>query len=178
MYPVVFNTVTGGVFRMLRDKWARQGFGTVVCGGDTLHSTHAMFADDTTLFASSKAQLVSMIKDVKAALATHGLNLNIDKCLIQTNCPTAAIQPITVDGQAIPMVSASAGFKVLGTQFTLQGKCSAELKCRMSAAWGKFHSLWPLLGKRDGNLGKRLRLFDGSVSQTALWCSESWLLTD
>jgi len=83
-----------------------------------------------------------MIKDVKAALATHGLNLNIDECLIQTNCPTAAIQPITVDGQAIPMVSASPGFKVLGTQFTLQGKCSAELECRMSAAWGKFHSLW------------------------------------
>ena len=47
----------------------------------------------------------------------------------------------------------------------------------MNGAWGKFHSLWPLLGKRDGNLNKRLRLFDSSVTQTALWCCESWLLT-
>ena len=90
----------------------------------------------------------------------------------------AELQPIVIDQQPIPMVSAIAGFKVLGTQFTLEGKCSAELKCRMSAAWGKFHSLWPLRGKRDGNLGKRLRLFDACVSQTALWCSESWLLTE
>jgi hypothetical protein len=47
----------------------------------------------------------------------------------------------------------------------------------MAAAWGKFHQLWPLLGKRDGNIHKRLRLFDTCVSQTLLWCSESWLLT-
>ena len=47
----------------------------------------------------------------------------------------------------------------------------------MVAAWGKFHSLCPISGKRDGNLHKRLRLFDTSVTQTALWCSESWLLT-
>ena len=48
----------------------------------------------------------------------------------------------------------------------------------MSAAWGKFHSLWPVLRLRDGNLGKRLQLVDACVSQTALWCSESWLLTE
>ena len=30
--------------------------------------------------------------------------------------------------------------------------------------------------KRDGDLHKRLRLFDMSVTQTLLWCSESWLL--
>ena len=29
----------------------------------------------------------------------------------------------------------------------------------------------------DGNLGKRLRVFDASVTQTVLWCSESWLIT-
>ena len=85
--------------------------------------------------------------------------------------------PIKLDGQTIPMVCASEGFKVLGTQFTLTGRCSAEIRCRVSAAWGKFHSLWPLLGKRDGNLDKRLLLFDSSVTQTALWGCESWLIT-
>ena len=76
------------------------------------------------------------------------------------------------------MVSASVGFKSLGTQYTLTGRCSVEVKHRVAAAWGKFHSLWALLGKRDGNLHKRLRLFDCCVTQTLLWCSESWLVTE
>ena len=75
------------------------------------------------------------------------------------------------------MVSAYEGFKVLGTQFTLLGRCSAEIRARISGAWAKFHYLWPILGKRDGNLQKRLRLFDTTVSQTLLWCCESWLIT-
>ena len=75
------------------------------------------------------------------------------------------------------MVLPTAGFKVLGTQFTLQGRTAVEVKARISAAWSKFFALWPVLGKRDGNLMKRLRLFDCSVSQILLWCNESWLLT-
>ena len=78
---------------------------------------------------------------------------------------------------AIPMVLPSVGFKVLGTQFSLHDRTSAEVKARIAAAWGKFYSLWPVLGKRDGNITKRLHLFDSSVTQTALWCSESWLPT-
>ena len=94
-----------------------------------------MFADDTTLFASNRKALLGMIKDVKAALAEHGLNLNVDKCLIQTSSVTAPKKPIEIDGQCIPMVQATEGFKVLGTQFTLQGRTSAEIRSRMGAAW-------------------------------------------
>ena len=60
---------------------------------------------------------------------------------------------------------------------TLAGRSSTELKARISAAWGKFHKLWPLLGKKDGALDKRLKLFDMTVTQTALWGSDSWNLT-
>ena len=177
MSPVLFNNVTWLIFKTLKDKWVQQGFGTIVCSSLTEQSTHSMFADDSTLFVSSRKALVSMIKDVQQALAEHGLNLNIDKCLVQTSRADVRIQSIQVDGQQIPMVSASEGFKVLGTQWTLHGRTSAELRARMAAAWGKFHSLWPLLGKRDGNLTRKLRVFDTSVTQTALWCNESWLLT-
>ena len=65
----------------------------------------------------------------------------------------------------------------MSTQWTLHSRTSAELRARIGAAWAKFHSLWPLLGKRDGNLSQKLRVFDASVTQTVLWCSESWLLT-
>ena len=72
--PVLFNNVTRMIFRDLKDKWTRQGQGTIVCGTDGLRSTHTMFADDTTLFASSRKALIAMIKDVKSALKEHGLN--------------------------------------------------------------------------------------------------------
>ena len=74
--PTLFNNVTRRVYNTLREKWASEGRGTIVCGSDALRSTHAMFADDTTLFASSQKDLIAMIKDVRAALGAHGLNLN------------------------------------------------------------------------------------------------------
>ena len=169
--------LTRRVYATLKACWAQKGFGTTVCGSATLNSTHAMFADDVTLFAANRAQLLSMIRDVRHELAKHGLNLNMDKCLIQTNMPGVTVAPIKVDGTEIPMVCASKGFKILGTQYTLVGRCSAEIRARIKMAWGKFHQLWLLLGKRDGNLNKRLRLFDASVTQTVLWCCESWLIT-
>ena len=121
--------------------------------------------------------MIKIIKDVRVALAHHGLNLNMDKCMIQTSRADVPIHPLVIDGQSIPMVLACEGFKVLGTQFTLHGRTSAELRARIGAAWAKFHSLWLLFGKRDGNLMKKLRVFDATVTQTVLWCSESWLLT-
>ena len=120
---------------------------------------------------------MEMIKDVQAALAVHGLSLNMDKCMVQTSNPDVLLQDIMVNGQHIPMVCANVGFKVLGTQFTLRGRTSVELKCRIAAAWKKFYALWPLLGKRDGNLVQKLRLFDGTVTSTVLWCNESWIIT-
>ena len=52
-----------------------------------------------------------------------------------------------------------------------------EFDLRMKAAYGKFNSLFELLTKRDANVKKRLLLFQSTVTQTALWCSESWTLT-
>jgi hypothetical protein len=177
MSPILFNNVTRVVYKHLKAKWRDEGHGTVVCGNESTNSTHAMFADDTTLFASSKQALVAMIRDVRDALAQHGLNMNMGKCMIQTSSCNHSTESVDVDGEVIPVVEATDGFKVLGTQFTLHGRTSVEIKARMTAAWAKFHTLWPLLGKRDGNMVKRLQLFDSSVTQTALWCNESWLPT-
>ena len=52
-----------------------------------------------------------------------------------------------------------------------------EFQSRLNAAWAKFWDLWPLLGKRDANLHKRIRLLEATVAKTLLWCSETWYLT-
>ena len=134
MSPALFNNVTRIIFRNLKEKWNREGLGTPVCKDHDVNTTHVMFADDTTLFAASRPDLIRMVTDVKEALAHHGLNLNVDKCVAQTNCKEASVEPIVINGQLLPMVSAYEGFKVLGTQFTLLGRCSAEIRARISGA--------------------------------------------
>ena len=96
--------------------------------------TYIMFADDTTLFAASRLQLVRMIDDAKRLLAEHGLKLNAEKCAVQTTKQTSGLVSLHVGGEAIPVVAAHVGFKVLGTQFTLLGRTTSELRMRVSAA--------------------------------------------
>lgn len=76
--PILFNNVTRIIFAELRAKWLKGGIGINV-GKSADKLTHVMFADDTTLLASSRRGLTTMIKDVRAALARHGLNLTLDK---------------------------------------------------------------------------------------------------
>ena len=81
------------------------------------------------------------------------------------------------DGQKFPIVARDVGFKVLGTIFTLNGSTQVEFDNRMRSAYAKFNSLYEVLGKRDANIQNRLQLFQATVTQSALWCSESWTLT-
>jgi hypothetical protein len=176
--PLLFNTVTRKAFDYLKQRWAKKGYGTMVGSREdgSARMTHAMFADDTTLLASSREELTSMIRDVKDTLAKHGLSLNLEKCSVQTNSGSQATQ-LEVDGVAVPIVTPSQGFKILGTKLTLHGRTSAEVTARINAGWAKFHQILPLIGRRDGQLKERLRLFDMCVTQTVLWCCESWNLT-
>ena len=162
----------------LKEKWEKEGRGTIFgsnCSGKCRIS-FAMFADDTTLVAKSRPALKKMLQDVSSGLAEIGLNLNADKCYIQSST-SAQASTLQMEGASYPIVSNHVGFKVLGTTFTLNGSTDAEFERRMQAAYGKFHQLWPLLGKRDTSLRKRLQLFQATVSQSALWCCDSWTLT-
>jgi len=156
----------------------KEGRGKIVgsdCSGKCRIS-FAMLADDTTLVAKSKKALQKMLQDIRRGLAEIRLNLNADKCYIQSSAPTRK-SSLQFDGMNCPVVSTDVGFKALGTAFTLNGSTNAEFENRMQAAYGKFHQLWPLLQKKDANLKKRVQLFQAIVSQSALWCCESWTLS-
>jgi hypothetical protein len=157
--PLLFNNVTRVLFCELKEKWQRKGWGSIVGSDLGQRMTHAMFADDTILVASTRQSLQRMIEDTRVKLAEHGLKLNIDKCMIQTNASTS-LKALRVNGELMPLVLPCQGFPVLGTNFTLHGRTSREIQLRISAAWGKFHQLWHLLKRRDTNAQKRLRLFD------------------
>ena len=72
--PILFNNVTRRIFAELKDKWSKRGCGIAV--GSDAHGkqrlTHMMFADDTTLFATSKRQLTRILAETMTAFAQHG----------------------------------------------------------------------------------------------------------
>ena len=174
---VLFNTVAGKNFDDLKRRWAKYRYGTIVgsTGDGAGCMSHVVFTDDTTLLASSREDLTNMIRDVRDTLAQHGLSLSLDKCCGQTNTG-GQDEYLDLDGVFVTIFLPSEGFRILGTKFTLSGWTSAEVVARINAAWAKFHKLWPLLGRRDGLIKERLRLFDMCVTQTILWCCESWTL--
>ncbi len=178
--PILFINVLRVVMEPLNEKWERKKYGAAAgaWGDEYGRLTHLLFADDTTLVAKSKKALQAMLKDIREAFEKVGLKMNISKCKIQTNAHTKRTPShLQIDGLSFPIVPPTEGFKFLGTQFTLCGGVDAELDARIAAAWGKFHTLWPLLRRRDTDPMKRLRLFDSNVGRSVLWCCESWSLT-
>jgi hypothetical protein len=162
----------------LKARWEQHNLGTIIgssAGRERL--SYMMFADDTTLIAKSETALREMVGDMCIALANIGLRLNPDKCIIQTSCRRNRKNHLVIGGCNFKIVSCDVGCKILGTTFTLNGTSDVEFEARIAAGWAKFHQVLPLLSKRDGNLFKRLQLFDATVSKAVLWCCESWALT-
>ena len=177
--PILFTNTARAGMQVLKEKWEAKRYGTLVGANADIHRlTYVMFADDTTLIAKSRKALKQMLKDVITEMSKLGLNLNVDKCKVQ--CSQSVIRPrkvLEVNGVSLQVVDREEGFKVLGTTFTLDGSTKAEFESRLNAAWAKFHEMKPLLCKKDANMNKRLRLFEASVSKTALWCADSWTLS-
>ena len=71
-------------------------------------------------------------------------------------------ESMDVEDESIPVVAASDGFKLLGTQLSLCNGTSKELEARMAAAWSKFYQLRPLLQLGQGDLSERSHFFDAS----------------
>ena len=104
--------------------------------------------------------------------------MNVDKCVVQSNCFRNVGGPsILLDGIEMHVVAAQVGFQVLGTKYTLCGGVGAEFDNRIAAGWAEFYSILPLLRKKHTSCKKRLRLFNAVVGRSILWACESWTLT-
>ena len=176
--PILFINVMRTLMKKLKEEWYRKGFGTIVGSRDDIYDKLCLisFADDTTIVASSRQSLISMLKRLHDVFSEVGLKLNADKCKVMTNT-NVHTPALRVGDMIFPVVPAQAGFKILGTQYTLLGRTEAEFTYRLACAWGRFNHIWPLLRNRRADLNKRLKIFHSDVRQSLLWCCESWNLT-
>ena len=80
------------------------------------------YADDTTLMAESEKELKSLLMKVKEQSEKPGLKFNIQQTKIMASSPIISWQ---IDGKTMETV---AHFIFLGTQITVDGNCSHEIK--------------------------------------------------
>ena len=101
------------------------------------------YADDTTLTAESEEELKSLLINVKEEIENVGLKINIQKTKIM------AFGPITsweIDGETVETMS---DFIFLGSNITVDGDCSHEIKRRLLLGRKVMTNLDSILKSRD-----------------------------
>ena len=83
------------------------------------------YADDTTLMAESKEELMSLLMKVKEKSEKVGLKLNIQKTKIMASGPITSWE---IDEETVETVS---DFIFGGSKITADGDCSHEIKRRL-----------------------------------------------
>ena len=82
------------------------------------HISNLRYADDTTLTAESKEELMSLLMKVKKESEKVGLKLNINKTKIMASGPITSWQ---IDGETLT------DFIFGGSKITADGDCSHEI---------------------------------------------------
>ena len=117
------------------------------------------YADDTTLMAESKEELMSLLMKVKAESEKAGLKLNIQKTKIIASGPIPSWQ---IDGEAMETVT---NFIFLGSKITVDGDYSHEIKRLLLLGRKAMTNLDSILKSRDIILPSRVQIVKAMVFQ-------------
>ena len=101
------------------------------------------YADDNTLMAESEEEWKSLLMKVKEESEKADLKLNIQKTKITASGPISSWQ---IDGETV------ANFMFLGSQITVDGDCSHEIRRCSLLGRNVMTNLDSILKSRDINL--------------------------
>ena len=128
------------------------------------------YADDTTLMAESKEELKSLLMKVKEESERAGLKLNIQKTEIMVSGPITSWQ---IDGEKMETVI---DFIFLGSEITVDGDCSHEIKRRLILGRKAMTNLDSILKSRDVTLLTKVCLVKAMVFPVVMYRCESWTI--
>ena len=126
------------------------------------------YADDTTLMAESEEKLKSLLMKVKVQSEKVGLKLNIQKTKIMASGPITSWE---IDGETVETAS---DFIFLGSQITVDGDCSHEIKRCLLLGRKVMINLESILKSRDIILPTKVRLVKAIVFLLVMYGCESW----
>ena len=126
------------------------------------------YADDTTFTAESEEELKSLLMKVKEESEKVGLKLNIQRTNIMSFGPITSWQ---IDGVTVETV---ADFVFLGSQITVDGDCSHEMKRRLLLGRKLMTYLDSILKSRDITLPTKVHLVKAMDFPLVMYGCESW----
>ena len=119
------------------------------------------YADDTTFMTESEEELKSLLMKVKEESEQIGLKLNIQKTKIVASGPITSWE---IDGETVETV---ADFIFLGSEITVDGDCSHEIKRRLLLGRKVMTNLDSMLKSRDITLPTKVHLVKAMVFQSS-----------
>ena len=145
--------------------------GGLAVGGYNVNNLR--YADDTTLIATSVADMAELLKRVKVESELLGLRLNVSKTKIMAIGPDSVEEPLIIDGNEVESVSK---FNFLGSLITRDGGCSQEIRHRLAMARSAMTNLSKIWTDRGITRTTKVRLVQDLVFPIVLYVSETWTL--
>ena len=130
------------------------------------------YADDTTLMAESKEELLikSLLMRVKEESEEAGLKLNIQKTKIMASNPITSWQ---IEGGKVETVTDCI---FLGSKITADGDCSHEIKRRLLLGRKAKTNLDSILKSRDVTWLTKVHLVKAIIFPVVLYRCERWTI--
>ncbi len=166
--PSLFNLYAEYIMRQVLDGWS----GGISIGGWQLNNLR--YADDTTLLATSLAELSTLLQRVKCESEAMGLRLNVAKTKFMIIGDVGKEQLLTADGQEVEQIHQ---FNFLGALVTPKGGCSDEIRRRIAMAKSAMQNLRKIWADRAVTKATKVRLVKALVFPIASYACESWTLT-
>ena len=128
------------------------------------------YADDTTLMAESKEELISLLMKVKEESEQIGLKHNVWKTKIMASGPITSWE---IDGEAVETVS---HFTFGGSKIPADGDCSHEIKRCLFLGRKVMSNLDSIFKSRDITLPTKFHLIKAMVFLVVMYGCESWTI--
>ena len=128
------------------------------------------YADDTTLMPEREEELKSLLMKVKEESEKVGLKHNIQKMKIMAS---GSITSWQTDGKTVETVSS---FDFWGSQITVNGHCSHEIKRHLLLGRKVMTNLDSILKRRDITLPTKVHLVKAMVFPVIMYGYESWTI--
>ena len=166
--PVLFNLYAERIMRMAGLVEAEEEKGVRIAGR-TLNNLR--YADDTTLLAGKKNDLVEMIRRLKKESEKAGLYFNMKKTKIMS---TGEEDSFEVDGEELETVTT---FTFLGSVIEREGKCDMEIKRRVALGKTAMNGMEKIWKDKNVRIDTKKRLVRALIIPIITYGSESWTMT-
>ena len=164
----LFNLYTKKIFREIDNASG------VVVEGTNINNNR--YADDTSLMATTAADLQELLPKINEKEKTYGMEINVKKTktmVVSKKNPVPEAN-VLIDETPIEQVTSMV---YLGHMITDDGRSDKEIKRRIGIARNAYKNLPTILSSRDTSINTRKRIVKCYVWATFMYGSETWTIT-